>query len=228
MPKFFFILFFSFTAFAQTNFEKAEKLYKENKFAEAKILFETYLKTTPNHLKTIEYLGDIAGAQKKWDEALSYYEKLKLKVPSSANYHYKFGGAMGMKAKSVNKFKALGMIDAIEEAFLTAARLDKKHIESRFALVILYLELPGIIGGSEKKAQKYADEILTISKVDGYLAKGYIEVYFKRYKKAETYYVNAHKIENSKETFDKLYDLYLKKLKDKTKASKLKEQFENK
>ena len=34
--------------------------------------------------------------------------------------------AMGMKAKSVNKFKALGMIDSIEEAFLTAARLDKK------------------------------------------------------------------------------------------------------
>lgn len=228
MPKYFFILFFSFTAFAQTNFEKAEKLYKENKLSEAKILFETYLKTTPNHLKTIEYLGDIAGAQKKWDDAITHYEKLKLKVPASATYHYKYGGAMGMKAKSVNKFKALGMIDDIEEAFLTAARLDKKHIESRLALVMLYLELPGIIGGSEKKSQKYADEILTISKVDGYLAKGYIEIYFKRFIKAETYYVNAHKIANSKETFDKLYDLYLNKLKDKVKATKLKEQFENK
>lgn len=228
MAKIFFILFFTFTAMAQTSFDKAEKLYKENKLTEAKIAFETYLKTSPNHLKTIEYLGDIAGAQKQWDAAILYYEKLKLKVPTNANYHYKFGGAMGMKAKSVNKFKALGMIDSIEEAFLTAARLDKKHIETRFALVMLYLELPGILGGSEKKAQKYADEIVLISKADGNLAKGYIEVYFKRYKKAESYYVNAHNIVNSKETFDKLYDLYLNKLKDKAKASKLKVQFENK
>ena len=228
MPKVFFILFFSFTAFSQTNFDKAEKMYKENKLTEAKILFETFLKTSPNHLKTIEYLGDIAGAQKKWDEAIMFYEKLKLKVPTSATYYYKYGGAMGMKAKSVNKFTALGMIDDIEEAFLTAARLDKKHIESRLALVMLYLELPGILGGSEKKAQKYADEINTISKIEGNLAKGYIEIYFKRYKKAETYYLNAHKIANSKETFDTLYDLYLNKLKDKVKATKLKEQFENK
>ena len=80
----------------------------------------------------------------------------------------------------------------------------------------------------KKKAQKYADEIVLISKADGNLAKGYIEVYFKRYKKAESYYVNAHNIVNSKETFDKLYDLYLNKLKDKAKASKLKVQFENK
>jgi len=56
-----------------------------------------------------------------------------------------------MKAKSVNKFKALGMIDEVEESFLTAAKLDPKHIDSRWALVILYIELPGIIGGSEKK-----------------------------------------------------------------------------
>jgi TolA-binding protein len=50
--------------FSQTLFEKAEKLYKEKKFEEAKVLFESYLKTVPNHLKTIEYLGDIAGNSK--------------------------------------------------------------------------------------------------------------------------------------------------------------------
>ena len=106
--------------FAQTSYEKAEKLYSENKLSEAKKLFEEYLKDNPNHIKTIEYLGDIAGKEKKWDDAISYYKKLKIKQPSSANYWYKYGGAMGMKAKNVNKFKALGMISDIEEAFLKA------------------------------------------------------------------------------------------------------------
>ena len=58
---FFFFLLFSQCLISQTLFEKAEKLYKEKKFEEAKAVFESYLKSDPNHLKTIEYLGDIAG-----------------------------------------------------------------------------------------------------------------------------------------------------------------------
>ena len=145
---------------AETDFDKAEKLYKQEKFDQAKVLFESYLKTNPTSYKTVEYLGDIAGHQKKWDEAIKHYKILKLQFPKTANYFYKFGGAMGMKAKSVNKFKALAMIDEIESSFLTAARLDSKHVESRWALVMLYIELPGIVGGSEKKAVKYADELM--------------------------------------------------------------------
>jgi tetratricopeptide (TPR) repeat protein len=222
----FFFLLISVNMIAQTNFEKAEKLYSENKLSEAKKLFDDCLKTNPNHSKTIEYLGDIAGKEKKWDEAIYCYEKLKDKYPSTANYHYKFGGAMGMKAKNVNKFKALGMIDDIESAFLTAAKLDRKHVDTRWALVILYLELPGIIGGSETKAQKYATELMNLSNIDGYLARGYIDVYFQRYSKAEYNYKKAHEIGNSNTTYEKLYDLYLNKMKSKTKANQLKIEFE--
>jgi len=224
-----FILFLiSITAFSETPFEKAEKLFVQKKYAEAKTQFESYLKLQPNHTKTIEYLGDIAGHQKQWDEAIKQYKIIKIQFPNNANYWYKYGGALGMKAKNSNKFKALGMIDEVEECFLTAAKLDTKHIETRWALVMLYIELPAIIGGSETKAQKYANELLNLSKVDGYLAKGFIDVYFKRYAKAEINYTKAHKIGNSKTTFDTLYDLYLNKIKDKVKASKLKEQFEKK
>ncbi|PHX62034.1 MAG: hypothetical protein CK517_02365 [Flavobacteriales bacterium] len=218
----FFLLLFSQCLFSQSLFEKAENLYNEKKFEEAKRLFENYLKSAPNHQKTIEYLGDIAGNSKKWDEAIKYYNKLRQQNLNSANYWYKYGGAIGMKAKSINKFKALGMIDDIETAFLTAANLDKKHVESRWALVFLYIELPGIIGGSETKALKYADEIMNISKVEGYLAKAHIDVYYKRYKAAEVNLLKAHQIGKSATTYAKLYDLYLNKLKDKEKAQSFK------
>ena len=73
---------------------------------------------------------------------------------------------------------------------------------------------------------KYADELMELSKVDGYLAKGYIDEYINRFKKAEANYIKAHEIGNSKTTFQKLYNLYLNKIKDKAKAKKLIEQFE--
>lgn len=212
---------------SQTSFDKGKILFEQGKYASAEPLFEKDLKENPNNTKTIEYLGDISGYQTQWNNAIYYYEKLKTTFPKNANYWYKFGGAMGMKAKSINKFKALGMIEDIEDAFLTAAKLDAKHIETRWALVMFYVELPAIIGGSETKSQKYANELMSISKVDGCLAKGYIDVYFKRYLDAEKNYTKAHEIGYSKTTFNTLYDLYLNKLKNKQKANKLKKEFKD-
>ena len=224
----FFFLLISFQMLAETDFEKAEKLFQQEKWEQSKVLFERFLLSNPNNYKTIEYLGDIAGHQKKWDVAEKQYGILKMQFPKTANYIYKYGGALGMKAKTVSKFKALAMIDDIEKSFLTAAKLDPKHIETRWALVMLYIELPGIVGGSESKAIKYSNELMSLSKVDGYLSKGYIDEYFNRYKSAEVNYIKAHEIGNSKATFLKLYNLYLTKLKDKTKANKLKEEFDKK
>ncbi|ESU27337.1 hypothetical protein FLJC2902T_20410 [Flavobacterium limnosediminis JC2902] len=227
MKYFFIFLLFPTLLWSQSDFDKAKTLFDQKKYVLAKLLFENHAKQKGADPKTTEYLGDIAGHQKQWDVAIGYYKKLKNQFPKNADYHYKFGGALGMKAKEANKFQALGMIDDVKKAFETAAKLDAKHIDTRWALVVLYLELPGIIGGSEAKAQKYAHELQQLSKVDGYLAKGYIDVYFKRYKKAEVNYKKAHEIGNSKTTFEKLYDLYLNRLKDRQKAINLKEEYQN-
>ncbi|MFZ4106529.1 tetratricopeptide repeat protein [Flavobacterium sp.] len=222
----FFIFFLTSLFYGTADFEKAEKLYQQEKWDEAKVLFQQCLKENPKDFKSIEYLGDIAGHQKKWDEAIKYYKSLKIQFPKTASYFYKYGGAFGMKAKSVNKFKALGMISEIEDSFLMAAKLDPKHTECRWALVMFYIQLPRIIGGSEAKAQKYSNELMAISKVDGYLSKGYIDEYYERFSDAEKDYSKAHEIGNSKITFQKLYNLYLNKIKDSVKAKRLKEQFE--
>lgn len=213
------------TIWSQSSFEKGQILLEQKKYLLAKPLFENLLKENPKDYKVIDCLGEIAYHTQNWDEAIKYASKLKTTFPKNADYWFKYGGALGMKAKNSNKFKALGMIDDIKEAFETSARLDAKHINVRWALVMLYIELPGIIGGSESKAQKYAGELMNLSKVDGYLAKGYIDVYFERYLQAEVNYKKAHEIGHSKTTFEKLYDLYLNKLKNKEKAQKIKNEY---
>jgi tetratricopeptide (TPR) repeat protein len=221
------ILFFPILLWSQANFEKAEQLLESGKTEQARLLFENIVKENPSQLKAIERLGDIAGQNKSWDKALLYYKQLKQLQPAEADYFYKYGGALGMKAKEVNKFKALGMIDEIKSSFEKAIVLDPKHKESRWALVLLYLQLPGIIGGSEAKAVTYSNELMRLSPLDGYLSKGYIEEYFGRNKKAELNYIKAFELTNSKLAFQKLYHLYLYKMKNLDKAEQLKEQFEN-
>ena len=125
---------------------------------------------------------------------------------------------MGMLAKESNKFKALGMIGDVRKSFEKAIELNPKHIDARWALIELYLQLPGIVGGSESKANRYANELLNISPVDGYLAKGRIAEYFDRFPTAEKYYKLAVEIGGSRTSYQKLADLYKNKMNKPEKA----------
>ena len=209
----FFCILFPLLIFSQSDFDKGEKLFREEKFEQAQVLLEHVLVTQPSNLKAIEYLGDVAGRNKSWDKALGYYKKLKQLKPTEANYYYKYGGVLGMKAKESSKFKALGMIGEIKESFEKAITLNPKHIEARWALVMIYIQLPGIVGGSETKAIKYSNELLKLSPVDGYLSKGQIEEYFKRYSLAEQQYKKAIAAGSTKVGGQMLANLYKNKMK---------------
>ncbi len=213
--KWFLFLLVPICCFAQGNtddtaFAKAETYFHTKKYHQAKPIFQSYLKQHPNNLKTLEYLGDIYGYAEDWDNAIDYYKKLVDISPKVANYHYKYGGVLGMKALAISKIRALGLVGDIKESFITAAELDPKHIEARWALVEFYIQLPGIIGGSESKAKRYANELSQLSPVDGYLAHGYIAEYNDRANDAEYNYKKAVAVGGSVICYTKLYEHYEK------------------
>jgi tetratricopeptide (TPR) repeat protein len=214
-----FLLLFPLMMWSQSDYGKAEKLFEAGKYDQARPAFENFLKENPSHLKTIEYLGDIAGHQKSWDIAIGYYQKLKQLKPSEANYYYKYGGVLGMKAKDSNKFKALGMIGEVKESFEKAIELNPKHIEARWALVMIYIQLPVFVGGSEAKAVKYSNELLKLSAVDGYLSRGQIDEHFKRYTAAEQQYKKAIAAGSTKVGAQMLANLYKNKMKKSVKKN---------
>ena len=193
---------------AQNSKDKAEVFIAEKDFKNAQNEMVTFLESNPEDKDAIEILGDAYGHQKKWDEAIEQYKSLTEKEPNNANYQYKYGGALGMKALSISKLKALGIIGDVKQAFLKAAELDSNHIEARWALVELYVSLPGIIGGSNTKALKYANELQILSKVDGYLAKGYVYEYDDEPELAEKYYRLAIKVGGSVTCYEKLTNFY--------------------
>ncbi|QAA81678.1 tetratricopeptide repeat protein [Aequorivita sp. H23M31] len=195
---------------AQSSYKQAEKYFKEKKFVQAKPIFENFLKQNPHDKKTQEYLGDIAAYAADWDTAISYYKDLVNEEESNADFHFKYGAAMGMKAMSISKIRALGYIGPIKHQLQTAAKLDPQHIDSRWALIEFYIALPGILGGSEKKALEYAKELSQISPVDGYLAKGYVAEECDRPQDAERYYKKAIEVGGSPHTYEKLAALYEK------------------
>lgn len=210
--KYLFILFFPVFLFAQSNYDRAQEGFDLSKSERAQKQYEQILKSDPNNLEALEGMGDTAGMSKAWDKALSYYGRLKGLQPNQADYWYKYGGALGMKALEVNKFKALGMIGDIKENFEKAIQLNPKHIEARWALIELYLKLPSLVGGSESKAILYSNQLLYLSPIDGHLSRGHIEEYYKRYKLAENFYKKAIAVSGSKHSYQTLANLYKNKM----------------
>lgn len=195
---------------AQQALDDVALLLDKKNYKQAETIIEPYALANPTNKRAVELLGDAYGYQAKWDAAIKQYKLLVALEPNEANFHYKYGGAMGMKALEVNKVSALMLIDDVEDAFLKAAELDSKHINTRWALVELYMQLPGIVGGSVKKSLKYANELEALSKVDGYLAKGYIYEYDDEPELAETYYKRAITTGGSITCFEKLANFYEK------------------
>lgn len=209
MKKLLVFLLVPYICFSQGSLDDVASLFKKKQFKQAETQITNYLKEHPDNLKAIELLGDAYGHQKKWDDAIDAYKKLVDAKPNTANYHYKYGGVLGMKALD-NKLKAIGLIGDIKEAFTKAANLDKNHIEARWALIEFYIQLPGIFGGSKTKSLEYAKELVQISKVDGYLAVGYVYEYDDEPELAEKYYKIAIKEGGSLTCFNKLTTLYEK------------------
>ncbi len=204
--------------YGQSAFAKAEQLYQEEKYDKALDAFIKLYEQDNENLKVVERMGDIAGHKKNYEEAMGFYKKLLNTQPYNANYNFKYGGAMGLYAKTVSKLKALGMLDDIKRHLKKAAELDPNHIETRHALSQIYCELPGIVGGSIKTSRSYADELLKISPVDGHLAHGFIDEYQKEYDDAVISYEKAIKTGGSLLTYRKLAGVYQEKLKNNKKA----------
>ena len=152
------------------------------RFADTEAPLEKTL--TIENKELLEKHGDAYSRKQQWHNAAECYKKLVKRYPGVANYHYKYGGALGMLALT-NKLKAIGFIGEIKKAFKKAAHLDPEHKAARWALVELYMQLPGILGGSKKRALHYAEELEKLNTVEGYLAKGYSYEHDQELKKSQ-------------------------------------------
>jgi len=198
------VLISSTFAFSQSISDDPLIFLNSGRIDKAKSILTEKLTNNNTDVRSIELLGDIASFEKKWDLAISFYKKLIVAHPENSGFNLKYGGALGMKALSVSRFQALVYIPDIKKYLELAANQDRRQIESRRALVELYIQLPGILGGSEEKAVEYAEQLISLSPVNAYLAKGFIIEETKNIEKALVYYKLA--LKKHKET-NKYLDL---------------------
>lgn len=187
-------LFFSGIILAQPEISEAKNLLEQQKISEAEQILKEILESQSKNQEVISILGDIASFKKDWDAAINYYGKLVEEDPNNVEYNFNYGGALGMKALEVPKVKALIYISDIKNHLEKAAELDPGHVESRRALVELYMQLPMLLGGSQDKAETYVSELRSISAVDYFLAKGFVYLEVEGAAAAKPWYIRSFQV----------------------------------
>jgi hypothetical protein len=164
------------------------------------LFLHTALKSDSKNFKR-EKLGALALKSKNWCRAESIYKELITSDNKNADYHYKYGASLGFRLLEGNKLKAVFYIGKVKSEFLKAAKLDKHHIDARWALIEMYLRMPFFLGGSTSKAKLYANQLEEISEIDGLLSKGRIAKYTKKYKIVAVYFNRAVALSGSKNSY---------------------------
>ena len=131
-------------------------------------------KTNNLNQEVLIKLGEEYAAEKDWEKAIYYYDKLVNIDPENSDYLYRLGGTQAAYSEVVNKFRVLSIINSAKKNLIKSASLDTNHIYSRWALVQILTELPKFLGGNKTSALDYSKEIYDISKIHGLLAYYYI------------------------------------------------------
>ena len=131
-------------------------------------------KTNNLNQEVLIKLGEEYAAEKDWEKAIYYYDKLVNIDPENSDYLYRLGGTQAAYSEVVNKFRVLSIINSAKKNLIKSASIDTNHIYSRWALVQILTELPKFLGGNKTTALDYSKEIYDISKIHGLLAYYYI------------------------------------------------------
>lgn len=177
---------------AQSGLEVARQHIAEKNYTAAeKVLLKEVDQASTAELR--DQLGEVYAYQERWDEAIDIYKELTENHPKNARYFFRYGGVLAKKAQNQSPLTAWIYISRIKSSFKTALKLDPQNVGTLWALVDLYVSLPGIVGGSYEKAIDYALILESISPLDGLLALGYVYEYQNEPQKAKAYYLEALK-----------------------------------
>jgi tetratricopeptide (TPR) repeat protein len=141
-------------------------LIKAKKYAEAERAISSKLATDANYADALVAKVDlilIAGKVTQLDEGVKLAEQCITNNPKNSECHEALGNVLGIKAEKGGMMAGISSLGKIRDAFKKALALDPKNFNAANSLMTFYLEVPGLIGGSNSKAKDVIAETQKVS-----------------------------------------------------------------
>lgn len=138
-----------------------------------------------------EELALLYASTRAFEQSFDILSSLAEVNPDNYDYQFLLGGIAGTLASEVSQVKSLSYVRAMKTAFERAALIAPDSLIVQLVLLELYTELPWVLGGSNKKANRALSAVQSLSTIEGFLAAGYYYRTTKKNKEALVAYLNA-------------------------------------
>ena len=178
-------------AFATSTDAEFIGLAKARKLADVEALAREKLARNAKDDVALWYLARFAGGDaKKREELIPRAEQCIKELPQSARCHHILGSLYGAAAMSAGIAAGLKYAGNIKDMFQKAVELDPKHFDMRRDLNQFYLQAPGIVGGSVRKAIQNSTDFAKVDPARAQLLRAEVHIYEKEFDKAEAILAN--------------------------------------
>ncbi len=141
-------------------------LIKAKKYAEVERAISSKLATDANYADALVAKVDlilIDGKVARLDEGVKLAEQCIASNPKNSECHEALGDVLGTKAEKGGMMAGISSLGKIRDSFKKALELDPRNFNAANSLMTFYLEVPGLMGGSNSKAKEVIAETQKVS-----------------------------------------------------------------
>ena len=141
-------------------------MIKAKKYAEVERAAGAKLANDANYADALVAKVDLILAEGKvarLDEGVKLAEQCISANPKNSECHEALGNVLGVKAEKGGAMSGIGSLGKIRDSFKKAIELDPKNFNAANSLMTFYLEVPGLMGGSNSKARDVIAEMQKVS-----------------------------------------------------------------
>ena len=167
------------------------RLWDSGEYSQAAQELKTAIAANPQDSMLPYWLGRCFYQMNDFTGAISSFESAIALDPNRADFHDWLGKACGRKAEEqghANPFAGFNLARRTRHEFETAVRLDARNIDAQRDFIRYLAIAPGIVGGSEERAQMQINMLADIDPLQAQLARADVYAAHKKFDLAGTEY----------------------------------------
>jgi len=166
-------------------------LVEQGHYKQAQSILEKNLSANPKDAQALAWMAKIKLAFFDNDAAAQLAKQASDIDPKNVEAHINLADALGRKAQDAGLFEKVRIARQLKGELELAVSIDPKNLDALEGLAAFYREAPGIAGGSMSKAKEFADRLMALDPVRGYLAKIDLAAHDKHFDEFEGFYLKA-------------------------------------
>ena len=178
-----------------------QRLYDAGHYREAVEALEAAVSANRTEAPLQFWLGRCFYELRDYSRAISSFERATALEPNRSEYHDWLGRAYGRKAEESGlfaTFSSFALARRTNREFQTAVRLDPANLEAERDYIRYLVNAPGIVGGSEERAQDQIQALATVDAVQADLARADLLATHRKFDEAGQKYMQVMAVKSAR------------------------------